>query len=147
MYLLAFIPISLRSYIITLPLMLLIAPLMEKKKSILPIIIIISEIASNFIAIYIIVIICNALSVKPTFLMLFLPYIIPLQNDFKNLEKSKTKAKNITSLEFYKEMQNWSPEYRYDTKIDIRIDYAHLIGDVIGLLLGSIYFLRGAKLF
>jgi len=65
-----------------------------------------------------------------------IPLILRINNDNNRIKRAKKGEATVKRLfESSNELEN------YDQKHDIRIEYSHLIGDVIGLLLGSIYFL------
>jgi hypothetical protein len=99
-------------------------------------------IASKFIAVFIISWLCDKFSVKPALFMVIIPFVLTIRNNNNRImlaEKGKSNVKYM--LEEYGELDE------YDQKLDIRIEYAHQIGDVTGLILGTIYFLRDATLF
>jgi hypothetical protein len=117
-------------------------PLMRKIKSIMPIISAVLDIASNFIAVFVIVLLCNKLNIKPTLLMVIIPGLLTIQNNASRIKRAKREIANVKyMLEKSGELDS------YEQELDVRNEYAHLIGDVIGLLLGTIYFLSNAPLF
>ena len=117
-------------------------PLMRKIKSIMPIISAALDIASNFIAVFIIVLLCDKLNIKPTLLMVIIPGVLTIQNNTSRIKRAK---EGIASVKHMLESSGESDTY--EQELDVRNEYAHLIGDVTGLLLGTIYFLSNAPLF
>jgi len=65
------------------------APLMRKIKSIMPIISAVLDIASNFIAVFIIVLLCDKLNIKPTLLMVIIPGVLTIQNNTLRIKRAK----------------------------------------------------------
>jgi len=116
--------------------------LMRKIKSIMPIISAVLDIASNFIAIFIIVLLYDKLNIKPTLLMVIIPGVFTIQNNTSRIKRAK---KGIANVKYMLEKSDESDSY--EQELDMRNEYAHLIGDVTGLLLGTIYFLSNAPLF
>jgi hypothetical protein len=116
--------------------------LMRKIKSIMPIISAVLDIASNFIAVFIIVLLCDKLNIKPTLLMVIIPGVLTIQNNTSRIKRAK---KGIANVKYMFERSGESDSY--EQELDVRNEYAHLIGDVTGLLLGTIYFLSNAPLF
>lgn len=117
-------------------------PLMRKIKSIMPIISAVLDIASNFVAVFIIVLLCDKLNIKPTLLMVIIPGVLTIQNNTSRIKRAKRGIANAKyMLEKSGELDS------YEQELDVRNEYAHLIGDVTGLLLGTIYFLSNAPLF
>ena len=117
-------------------------PLMRKIKSIMPIISAALDIASNFIAIFIIVLLCDKLNIKPTLLMVIIPGVLTIQNNTSRIKRAKKGIANVKHM-----LENSGESDTYEQELDVRNEYAHLIGDVTGLLLGTIYFLSNAPLF
>jgi len=117
-------------------------PLMRKVKSIMPIISAILDIASNFIAVFVIVLLCNKLNVTPTLLMVIIPGVLTIQNNASRIKRAK---KGIANVKYMLEKSGESNTY--ELELDVRNEYAYLIGDVTGLLLGTIYFLSNAPIF
>jgi len=117
-------------------------PLMRKIKSIMPIISAVLDIASNFIAVFIIVLLCDKLNIKPTLLMVIIPGVLTIQNNTSRIKRAK---RGIANAKYMLERSGESDSY--EQELDVRNEYAHLIGDVTGLLLGTIYFLSNAPLF
>ncbi len=72
-----------------------ILPLMRKIKSIMPIILAVLDIASNFIAVFIIVLLCNKLNIKTTLLMVIIPGVLTIENNISRIKRAK---KGITSV-------------------------------------------------
>ena len=118
------------------------SPLMRKIKSIMPIVSAVLDIASNFIAVFIIVLLCDKLNIKPTLLMVIIPGVLTIQNNTSRIKRAK---KEITNVKYMLEKSGELDSY--EQELDVRNEYAHLIGDVTGLLLGTIYFLSNAPLF
>jgi len=134
-YLLAIIIVATSDYIL-FPLVLLLKPLMRYRKQIQLIILVVIEIVSNFIAVFFIFLLCKLFSIKPDILMVVIPLILRINNDNNRIKRAKKGEATVKRVfESSDELEN------YDQKHDIRIEYSFLIGDVIGLLLGSIYFL------
>ena len=123
-------------------LFILLGPLMRKIKSIMPIISAVLDIASNFIAVFIIVLLCDKLNIKSTLLMVIIPGVLTIQNNTSRIKRAK---EGIASVKHMLESSGESDTY--EQELDVRNEYAHLIGDVTGLLLGTIYFLSNAPLF
>jgi hypothetical protein len=119
-----------------------IIPLIKKIKSLTPIIITIIDICSNFFAVFLVVLLCSKLNVKPTLLMIIIPGILTIQNDSLKIKKAKIGISNVEKI-----LERSGEAESYLQELDVRIEYAHLIGDVIGLLLGTIYFLSDKPLF
>jgi len=117
-------------------------PLMRKIKSIMPIISAVLDIASNFIAVFAIVLLCDKLNIKPTLLMVIIPGVLTIQNNTSRIKRAK---RGIANAKYMLERSGESDSY--EQELDVRNEYAHLIGDVTGLLLGTIYFLSNAPLF
>ena len=117
-------------------------PLTRKIKSIMPIISAVLDIASNFIAVFIIVLLCDKLNIKPTLLMVIIPGVLTIQNNTSRIKRAK---KGMANVKYMLERSDESDTY--EQELDVRNEYAHLIGDVTGLLLGTIYFLSNAPLF
>jgi hypothetical protein len=115
---------------------------MRKIKSIMPIISVVLDIASNFIAVFVIVLLCNKLNIKPTLLMVIIPGLLTIQNNASRIKRAKRRIANVK----YMLEKSGEPDL-YEQELDVRNEYAHLIGDVTGLLLGTIYFLSNAPLF
>jgi len=118
------------------------APMVRKIKSIMPIISAVLDIASNFIAVFIIVLLCDKLNIKPALLMVIIPGVLTIQNNISRIKRAK---KGITNVKHMLEKSDESDSY--EQELDMRNEYAHLIGDVTGLLLGTIYFLSNTPLF
>ncbi len=116
--------------------------MMRKIKSIIPIISAVLDIASNFIAVFIIVVLCDKLNIKPTLLMVIIPGVLTIQNNTSRIKRAK---KGIANVKYILERSDESDSY--EQELDVRNEYAHLIGDITGLLLGTIYFLSNAPLF
>jgi hypothetical protein len=119
-----------------------ILPLMRKIKSIMPIILAVLDIASNFIAVFIIVLLCDKLNIKTTLLMVIIPGVLTIENNISRIKRAK---KGIASVKHM--LENSSESDSYEQELDVRNEYGHLIGDVTGLLLSTIYFLSNASLF
>jgi hypothetical protein len=119
-----------------------ILPLMRKIKSIMPIILAVLDIASNFIAVFIIVLLCDKLNIKTTLLMVIIPGVLTIENNISRIKRAK---KGIASVKHM--LENSSESDSYEQEPDVRNEYGHLIGDVTGLLLSTIYFLSNASLF
>ncbi len=95
-----------------------------------------ANICSNILAVYIVFWLSSKLKVEPSFAMLIVPLLLTLSNDFKRLDKVK---RGISRVRDMLEMQG--EQYCDNTKLfEIRSEYAYLIGDVIGLSLGAIFF-------
>jgi len=142
-YLLAIIIVATNDIYILFPLVLLLKPLMRYRKQIqliilvvIEIVSVVIEIVSNFIAVFFIFLLCKLFSIKPDILMVVIPLILRINNDNNRIKRAKKGEATVKRVfESSDELEN------YDQKHDIRIEYSYLIGDVIGLLLGSIYFL------
>jgi len=67
--------------------------------------------------------------------MIVIPLIYTIIEDSKRIERAKAGKSSVKRLF---EQENESEEY--DQKQDLRIEYVHLIGDTMGLLLGLLYF-------
>jgi hypothetical protein len=119
-----------------------ILPLMRKIKSIMPIILAVLDIASNFIAVFIIVLLCDKLNIKTTLLMVIIPGVLTIENNISRIKRAK---KGIASVKHM--LENSGESDSYEQELDVRNEYGHLIGDVTGLLLSTIYFLSNAPLF
>lgn len=117
-------------------------PLMRKIKSIMPIISTVLDIASNFIAVFIIVLLCDKLNIIPTLLMVIIPGLLTIQNNTSRIKRAKKGIANVKHM-----LESSGESDTYEQELDVRNEYAHLIGDVTGLLLGTIYFLSNAPLF
>ena len=118
------------------------APLIRKIKSIMPIISAVLDIASNFIAVFVIVLLCNKLNVIPTLLMVIIPGVLTIQNNASRIKRAKEGKANVKYM-----FARSGDSNSYNQEMDVRNEYAHQIGDVTGLLLGTIYFLSNAPLF
>jgi hypothetical protein len=119
-----------------------ILPLMRKIKSIMPIILAVLDIASNFIAVFIIVLLCDKLNIKTTLLMVIIPGVLTIENNISRIKRAK---KGIASVK--RMFENSGESDSYEQELDVKNEYGHLIGDVTGLLLSTIYFLSNASLF
>ena len=117
-------------------------PLMRKIKSIMPIMSAVLDVASNFIAVFIIVFLCNKLNITPTLLMVIIPGVLTIQNNISRIKRAKKEIANVKHM-----LESSGESDTYEQELDVRNEYAHLIGDVTGLLLGTIYFLSNAPLF
>jgi len=117
-------------------------PLMRKIKSTMPIISAVLDIASNFIAVFIIVLLCNKLNITPTLLMVIIPGVLTIKNNTSRIKRAKRGIANVKHM-----LERSSEPDSYEQELDVRNEYAHQIGDVTGLLLGAIYFLSNAPLF
>jgi hypothetical protein len=115
---------------------------MRKIKLIMPIILAVLDIASNFIAVFIIVLLCDKLNIKPTLLMVIIPGALTIENNISRINRAKKGIANVKHM-----LENSDESDSYEQKLDVRNEYGHLIGDVTGLLLSTIYFLSNASLF
>lgn len=118
------------------------APMVRKIKSIMPIISAVLDIASNFLAVFIIVLLCDKLNIKPTLLMVIIPGVLTIQNNTSRIKRAKKETANVKHM-----LERSGESDTYEQELDVRNEYAHLIGDVTGLLLGTIYFLSNAPIF
>ena len=74
--------------------------------------------------------------------MIIIPSIYAIKNNNERINRAKKGISNV------KRMLIESDEIKeYNQKEDIRIEYAYQISDIIGLLLGILYFLNNASLF
>lgn len=64
-------------------------PLMRKIKSIMPMISAVLDIVSNFIAVFVVVLLCDKLNVKPTLLMVIIPGVLTIQNNTSRIKRAK----------------------------------------------------------
>lgn len=116
--------------------------LFKKFKSLLYITVLPVNIASNFFAVFLIVSICNKLNIQPTLLMVIIPGILSIQNGNSRIKRAKEGASNVKSM-----LDNSGESELYDQKSDIKIEYINQIGDIVGLILGVLYFLYNAPLY
>ena len=116
--------------------------LFKKSKSLLYITALPVNIASNFFAVFLIVSICNKLNIQPTLLMVIIPGILSIQNGNSRIKRAKEGASNVKSM-----LDNSGEPESYDQKSDIKTEYINQIGDILGLILGVLYFLYNAPLY
>jgi small basic protein len=119
--------------------MLFLSPILKRFKILLPILIFISNGTLNFISVFIIVLLGNKLGVKPTLLMIIIPAIFSVFNNEERTRRAETGRSNV------KDMLEKSGELKeYDKKRDVINEYSYYLSDVIGLLVGVLYFLNNA---
>ena len=90
----------------------------------------------------IIVLLCDKLNIKPTLLMVIIPGALTIENNISRINRAKKGIANVKHM-----LENSDESDSYEQKLDVRNEYGHLIGDVTGLLLSTIYFLSNASLF
>ena len=103
-----------------------------------------ADIGSNIFLVYIIYLLCNLLEVQLVCAMLILPYLITIVADFKRIDRVKS-GRRMAEVSFQEtgEIHHGSAEFQ---TFLIRSEYAHFTGDIIGLLLGGIFFFNTAPL-
>jgi len=120
---------------ISLPAMHFLRPLIAKIKWFHLIAFALLDAIGNFIAVFIVSLLCKLLLIAPNSLMIIIPLVYTIIEDNKRIERAKAGKSSAKRLF---EQENELEEY--DQKQDVRIEYAHLIGDTMGLLLGLFYF-------
>jgi hypothetical protein len=126
-------------------LLILIPPLrllLTRLKSLLYVFTLSINIASNFFAVFLIVSICNKLNIQPTLLMVIIPGILSIRNGNSRIKRAKEGASNVKNM-----LDNSGEPESYDQKSDIKTEYINQIGDIVGLILGALYFLYNAPLY
>jgi hypothetical protein len=119
-----------------LPLIYLLKPLIKRHKYLLPIHFFIFDFISKCLAISLVIVTSSWLDIQPTFLMIFIPTILLINNDLKRISFAEKGISRVA------QMLKYSGESEiYDQKMDIINEYAHLVGDISGLIFGLIYIL------
>jgi len=67
---------------------------------------------------------------------------LSIQNGNSRIKRAKEGASNVKSM-----LDNSGESELYDQKSDIKIEYINQIGDIVGLILGVLYFLYNAPLY
>lgn len=95
-------------------------------------------ICSNTLAVFIIVWLASKLTIRPSLAMLILPSVLTVSHNFSRIRQVKRgRIKRI--LEGREEQYT-----QYDHSFAIRNEYADSIGDILGLALGAILFMRNS---
>lgn len=112
-------------------------PLIAKDKWLQPILVAFFNVVGNFLAVFIISLLCKLFSVKSNVLMIVIPFIYTMIEGNNRIERAKAGKSSVIQM-----FERSNKLEEYNRQQEIRIERAYLIGDIIGLLLGSLYFLR-----
>ncbi|MBU1259767.1 MAG: hypothetical protein KJ757_04170 [Planctomycetes bacterium] len=95
---------------------------------------------SNVFAVYVFVWLCGKLDVLPTLGMLIIPYLLTIAKDFKRIKRAKSGIRMAEiSLQETGEIHYGSQKF---LSFLILNEYVYLVGDILGLSLGVVFFLR-----
>ena len=101
-------------------------------------------VGSNVFLCYFIYLLCNLFKVQLVWAMWILPSFITIMADFKRIDRVKSGRRMAeVSLQETGEIHHGSAEFQ---TFLMRSEYAHFTGDIIGLLLGGIFFFRSVPL-
>lgn len=102
----------------------------------LPIFIFITDFISKCLAALLVIVTSKWLDVQPTFLMVFIPFLLIISNDWKRISFAKKGISKVKRM-----LDNSGELEEYNQKMDVITEYAHLFGDLSGILFGSIFIL------
>ena len=100
----------------------------RKVKMLAPVVTFLTSISSMFVALIIFIWFCGKIEVQPTYLMFLLPYLAVMSNNFKRInmaKEGKSRPKRMTD----------KLGATFDQKLQIRMEYGYLIGDLFGVCL------------
>jgi hypothetical protein len=88
------------------------------------------------LVVWLLVLLTSAINTAPTFLMFFLPWLLVSINDFRRIAAAKNSTTPVAL----------ALGDKYDARYQTRLEYAFLLGDMIGLWV-PIFLLRGITIF
>jgi hypothetical protein len=123
-YILAWLSMSLLSSLISLVFL----PLMfigRRIKALAPVMTFLSSALSMFVALLIFIWLCGRIEIQPTYLMFFLPYLAVVTNNFRRIDRAKKSRPTVEE----------SAGEDYDPRLQVKMEYGYLLGDVSGWIL------------